>query len=445
MKHKAIMIAGTSSGCGKTTLTCAVLQLLKNKNIKTASFKCGPDYIDPMFHSEIIGVKSSNLDMYFCDDNTIRYLFDKNAADISMDIPTGISIIEGVMGFYDGRALNTTEASSYELAKLLNVPVILTVDCKGMANSALAVIKGFLELYPDNTIAGVVLNNISATTYESVKSAIEARFEIKVFGYMPKLPDEVIFGSRHLGLITAAEIADIKDKLRKLAELTAKTIDIEAIINAADAGDMSFVSPVIPCYEQVRIAVAYDKAFCFYYSDNLELLQEMGAELVYFSPLADERLPDNIHGLYIGGGYPELYLQTLSDNKSMLESTRNMNVPCIAECGGFMYLCKDIEGYPMVGYLSGSCHNTGKLTRFGYVELTPKNGGEIIRGHEIHYYDSTDNGGTYVAMKANGKTWDCIHADDNLFAGFPHVHFYSNLKFAENFYEKCIERKKHDE
>ena len=437
MKHKTIMIAGTSSGCGKTTLTCAVLQLLKNKNIKTASFKCGPDYIDPMFHSEIIGVKSSNLDMYFCDDNTIRYLFDKNASDLS--------IIEGVMGFYDGRALNTTEASSYELAKLLDVPVVLTVDCKGMANSALAVIKGFLELYPDNTIAGVVLNNISAMTYGAVKTAIEERFDIKVFGYMPKLPEEVIFGSRHLGLITAAEIADIKEKLNKLAELTSKTIDIEAIINTADSGDEPFIPPVIPHYEQVRIAVAYDKAFCFYYRDNLELLQEMGAELVYFSPLEDERLPDNIHGLYLGGGYPELYLQALSDNNTMLESVRNMTVPCIAECGGFMYLCKDIEGYPMVGYLGGSCHNTGKLTRFGYVELTPKNGGEVVRGHEFHYYDSTDNGDTYVAVKANGKTWDCVHSDNTIFAGFPHTHFYSNIKFAENFYKKCVERVKHDE
>ena len=431
------MIAGTSSGCGKTTLTCAVLQLLMNRNIKTAAFKCGPDYIDPMFHSEIIGVKSANLDMYFCDDNTIRYLFDKNASDIS--------VIEGVMGFYDGRALNTTEASSYELAKLLNVPVILTVDCKGMANSALAVIKGFLELYPDNTIAGVVLNNMSAMTFESVIPAIEARFKIKVFGYMPKLPDEVIFGSRHLGLITAAEIADIKEKLRKLANLVEKTIDTEAILAAADSGETSFIASVIPNYEQVRIAVAYDKAFCFYYRDNLELLREMGAELVYFSPLDDERLPGNIHGLYIGGGYPELYLKQLSDNKSMLESVRNMNVPCIAECGGFMYLCGDIDGYPMVGYLGGSCHNTGKLTRFGYVELTPKNGGEVIRGHEFHYYDCTDNGNMYTAVKANGKTWDCICADGDLFAGFPHVHFYSNLKFAENFYKKCVERKKHDE
>ena len=437
------MIAGTSSGCGKTTLTCAILQLLKQNNHSVSSFKCGPDYIDPMFHSKIIGVKSANLDTYFCDDNTIKYLLAKNSAK------SDISVIEGVMGFYDGRALNTVTASTYELAKMLHTPVILTLNCKGMANSALAVIKGFLELYPDNTIAGVVLNHITKTTYEAVKTAIEERFNIKVFGYLPKLPDDIIFESRHLGLITADEVADLQDKLAKLADTAADTIDIAEIVRTAqNTCDIEFETISPPRFDTVKIAVASDNAFCFYYRDNLELLEEMGAELVYFSPLDDTELCSDIHGLYIGGGYPELYTERLSANESMRKSIKSAldnNIPCIAECGGFMYLTDAIDGTEMVGYLGGSCYNTGKLTRFGYVELTPKHGGEVIRGHEFHYYDCTANGDSYTAEKANGTKWDCIHTNEYLYAGFPHIHFYSNMKFAENFYKKCTERKSQNE
>lgn len=444
-----IMISGTSSGCGKTTVTCALLQLLKCDNLKVSSFKCGPDYIDPMFHSKIIGINSSNLDMYFCNDNTIKYLFAKNSTDIS--------VIEGVMGFYDGRALNTTEASSYELAKLLKTPVILTVNCRGMANSTLAVIKGFTELYPDNTIAGVILNNITKPTFEAIKIVIEKTFfgRIKVFGYLPKLPDDIIFESRHLGLITADEIANLQEKLMKLKQIAAETIDIAAIIETANNTDsIEYYDIKLPQYEKIKIAVAYDTAFCFYYRDNFEMLMNMGAELIYFSPLNDKNLPDNINGIYIGGGYPELYAEKLSANKSMLVSIKTQlknNIPCIAECGGFMYLNKSIDGREMVGFFNGECNNTGKLTRFGYVELTANVDnllcveGKSIRGHEFHYYDCTDNGDSYIAEKSNGKTWTCIHSDEYIFAGFPHIHFYSNPNFAENFYKKCIERKRNNE
>lgn len=444
-----ILIAGTSSGCGKTTITCALLQALVNRGIKTASFKCGPDYIDPMFHGEIIGVKSSNLDAFFCDDNLIKYLLDKNSSNCE------ISIIEGVMGFYDGQNLNTTKASSYDLAKITDTSVVLTVNCKGMANSAIALIKGFVEYRSDSNIVGVILNNISKTTYEAVKTSIENEFNgnVKVLGYLPKLPDDLIFGSRHLGLVTSDEIKDIRKKLNDLADIAEETVDIDKIIKIAnDAAAIDFKRPEIKLHDnKIKIAVAYDRAFCFYYRDNIELLEEMGAELVYFSPVNDKELPCDIDGLYIGGGYPELYLKELSSNHSMLDSIRTAlenKTPCISECGGFMYLSNAIEGSKMLGFLQGEAINTKKLSRFGYISLIANEDnmlckkGESIKAHEFHYYDSTHCGSSYTAVKGNGKSWDCVIATDNLYAGYPHLHFYSNLEFAENFYKKCEENKK---
>ncbi len=441
-----VIIAGTNSGCGKTTVTCAVLQCLVNRGIKIASFKCGPDYIDPMFHEKIIGTKGSNLDPFFCNNNALRYLLAKNSSD------RDISVIEGVMGYYDGMSLNTTAASTYEASRITDSPVILCINCAGMANSALAVILGFREFKPDNNIAGVIFNNISKTTYEAIKSALDPT--VKVFGYLPKLPSDLILESRHLGLITVDEIVGIKEKLQKLAAIAADTLDIDAIIRLADTAPDIEYEPVKHTYlnKKVKIGVAYDSAFCFYYRDNLDLLCEIGAELVYFSPVHDKILPD-VDGLYFGGGYPELYAAQLSKNKSMLLSVKNSlekHIPCIAECGGFMYLSCAIDDEKTVGYLGGIFKNTGKLSRFGYVTLTAKcdnllcKAGENIRGHEFHYYDSDKNGDYFIAEKTSGKSWDCVHSSEYLYAGFPHLHFYSNIKFAESFINKCIEGKKHD-
>lgn len=452
MKNKIIpriLIAGVSSGCGKTTITCALLQALVNRGLKTASFKSGPDYIDPMFHGEIIGVKSSNLDAFFCDESTIRYLLNKNSMDCD------ISIIEGVMGYYDGINLNSIKASTYEVSKITNTPVILTINCKGMANSVIALIKGFIEYKNDSNIVGVILNNISKSTFEVVKINIENEFNgsLKVLGYLPKLSDDLVFGSRHLGLITAEEINDIKEKLNNLANIIENTVNIDDIIEIANnVSEINYKAPYINHHNnKVRIAVAYDRACCFYYRDNLELLEEMGAELVYFSPINDKELPSDIDGLYIGGGYPELYCEKLSGNISMLNSIKTAlinKIPCIAECGGFMYLSKTIDDYRMVGFLEGKSDNTNKLSRFGYITLLANKDnmlckkGEKIRGHEFHYYDSTECGNSFTAIKENGKTWNCIIATDSLYAGYPHLHFYSNLKFVENFYVKCVEYKK---
>ena len=443
-----LILAGTNSGCGKTTTVCALLQALVNRNLKTGAFKCGPDYIDPMFHSRIIGAKSANLDLHFFTPNTLNYLLAKNAAD------RDISVIEGVMGFYDGAGLTSTSGSTYEVARVTDSPVVLVVGAKGASLSILATIQGFLNFCPDSHIKGVILNQCTAMTYAALSAEIEKRFKIRAFGFLPGLP-ECALESRHLGLVTAAEVADLKEKMQILAKQAEKTLDIDGLIGLANSAMSVACEPVtLPKKEPVRVAVARDKAFCFYYEDSLEALKEMGAELVPFSPLTDKKLPENIHGLYLGGGYPELYLEQLSQNTEMRHSIRKAlenGLPCIAECGGFMYLTQSIGGVPMVGFLKGECFNTGKLTRFGYVTLQAKmdnllckSGGEIP-AHEFHHWDCTAPGDTFTATKPTGKQWNCAVSSQTLYAGYPHFHFYSNPAFAEGFIDTCIKEKhRHD-
>ena len=442
-----VVLAGTNSGCGKTTVTCAVLQALVNRKLKVGAFKCGPDYIDTMFHSEVIGTKSSNLDMFFFEDNTLKYLLAKNGAD------RDVSIIEGVMGFYDGMGVNTTEVSTYQLSQTTHSPVVLVVGAKGSSMSVLATIHGFLTFCPDNRICGVILNQCTAMTYQLLEKEIIQRFDGKVrpLGFMPAVP-ECSLESRHLGLVTAAEVQNLREKLQILAQQAEKHIDLDGLIGIAhSAVPISCEEVKFPCgCEPVRIAVARDKAFCFYYEDSLDALRQMGAELVPFSPLADRCLPDDIHGVYFGGGYPELYARQLNENVSMRASIKTAlqnGLPCIAECGGFMYLTEYIGDWAMVGFMPGKSYDTGKLTRFGYVRLKAnedtmlcKAGGEIP-GHEFHHWDSECAGSGFTAVKASGKSWQCVNVSPRLYAGYPHFHFYSNPEFAVNFYNTCLKEK----
>lgn len=445
-----VLLAGTNSGCGKTTVTCAILQALANRKLRVGAFKCGPDYIDPMFHSSIIGAKSRNLDLFFFGANTARYLMARGGKECD------ICVVEGVMGFYDGMGMTTTRASSYEVAQSTESPVVLIVDAKGAALSVLATIHGFVTLYPDNHIRGVILNQCSGMTYQELKKAINQRFDgqVQPLGYLPKMPGCTL-ESRHLGLVTASEVANLKNKLAVLAQQAEQTLDLDGILKlAAGAVPIRYNAVETPGYDTpVRIAVARDNAFCFYYEDNLQMLRDMGAELVEFSPLADDALPENIHGLYLGGGYPELYAQRLSANSSMRDSVRKAlegKLPCIAECGGFMYLTGKVAGYSMVGHLPGECFDTGKLTRFGYVTMTAKEdnmlckAGEWIPAHEFHHWDCTETGDGFTAEKMNGRHWDCVTVSPQLYAGYPHIHFYANPDFAKRFYEACLkEREKH--
>lgn len=439
-----IVLAGTASGCGKTTVTCALLQALVNRGLRVGAFKCGPDYIDPMFHSKIIGAKSRNLDLHLCSEESVRYLLAKNAAD------RDISVIEGVMGYYDGMGMTSAKTSTCHVAAVMDSPVILVVNAKGASLSILATIQGFLEFVPNSRICGILLNQCSAMSYGPLAEAIEKRFPVRVFGYLSQLP-ECSLESRHLGLVTAEEVRDLKEKLSLLARQAEKTMDISGILALAGQASPIFWEPVVlPKWEPVRIGIARDAAFCFCYADSLEVLTDMGAQLVPFSPLKDEKLPENIHGLYLPGGYPELYGKALQDNVSMRLSIREAlqgKMPCIAECGGFMYLTERIGEQDMVGYLPGTCHNTGRLTRFGYVTLEAKHrnllceAGEKIPAHEFHYWDCTNPGDSFTAGKESGRQWPCCVATDTLYAGYPHFHFYGNLNFARNFYRACIKEK----
>lgn len=441
-----VMIAGTGSGCGKTTVTCALLQALTDRGLRVGAFKCGPDYIDPMFHSRITGGRSANLDTFLFPENVVRYLLAKNGAGC------GVSIIEGVMGYYDGLSMTSTEASSYELAQVTETPVILVVNARG-ALSVLAEIHGFCSFCGGNHIRGVILNRCSSMVYPALAKAISEGFggTVQPLGYLPPMPD-CAFESRHLGLVTAGEIGDLEEKLARLSRQAEQTIDIDGMIAlGAGAQAVSCQEVELPRWgTPVRIAVARDRAFCFYYEDSLELLRDMGAELTEFSPLEDSELPADIQGLYLGGGYPELYAEQFRANRTMLRSVRwavERGLPCIAECGGFMYLTQSIAGTPMVGALPGGCFDTGKLVRFGYVTLRAKTdnllcrAGEEIRGHEFHHWDAEKPGGGFTAVKPSGRSWDCVTATRRLYAGYPHFHFYSNPAFAARFYEVCLEER----
>lgn len=441
-----LLIAGTNSGCGKTTLVCSILQALKNRQIPVCSYKCGPDYIDPMFHSAALDTQCRNLDLQFFDRNTLRYLLANSSEGFDF------ALMEGVMGYYDGVGL-TPEASSWQVALAAGAPAVLAVNARGAAHSILATISGFVNLYPDSGIRGVVLNNCSPMLYPRLKAAIEDHFgsRVKPLGFLPPMPDCAL-ESRHLGLVTAAEMADLREKLARMGQQAEKTLDLDGLLALGrEAPALSWEPPALPAPgEPVRIAVARDKAFCFYYEDNLELLRQLGAELVPFSPLNDTALPEQIQGLYLGGGYPELYTGELAANETMRESIRSAlekGLPCIAECGGFMYLHQQLLEKPMVGFLKGRVWNTGKLVRFGYVTLTAQtdnllcNAGERIPAHEFHYFDVDDPGSGFTAAKQGGRSWPCGITSPTLYAGFPHFHFYARPEMADRFLTACRKEK----
>ena len=455
MKIPRILLAAGSSGSGKTLITCGLLEALVERGLKTASFKCGPDYIDPMFHSRVIGTKSRNLDTFFTGSEVTKYLLTRNARDCE------IAVMEGVMGFYDGVAGTTTTASAYDLAKVTDTPVILIVNSRGMSVSLAAYVKGFLEYKKDSHIKGVIFNQMSPMLYPRMKKLLEEELGVAVLGYVPKVEDCVI-ESRHLGLVLPDEIPELKDRLHKLAGVLEETLDIDRILElAGEAPDLLDAKPEsvtdFRLSEPVRIGVAEDEAFCFFYADNFRLLSEMGAEIVPFSPMKDKQLPDDLDGLLLYGGYPELNGKKLEQNttmKDMIREKLKAGMPCMAECGGFMYLHEEMEGmdgnfYQMAGVIPGKAYRTPKLSRFGYVTLTQKKPalgmedfGEIP-AHEFHYFDSENCGGDFHAAKPESKRgWDCIHGTDTMLAGFPHLYYYGNPEVPKAFLKKCLAYKK---
>ncbi len=453
IKDKRIMISGIRSGSGKTTVVAGILMALKAMGLDVRGFKSGPDYIDPMFHKRTLGIPSRNLDPWFTEDDTLIRLYGRGAGD-------GISVIEGAMGYYDGISFEGDEGSSYTVSKTLKCPVILVIDAKGMSYTAAGVLKGVKEFREDSRIRGVVFNNVSEGVYERLSETVRRETGLIPLGFLPHLP-EIGIKSRHLGLFLPEEISDIEPKLKRLREETEKNIDIEAILKIAEEAEPleyedDNEDPYDGRYQGIRIGVALDSAFSFYYEDNLELLKKCGAEIVFFSPMGDSGLPVDVDGVIIGGGYPEVYAKELSENKPMLSDIRerlSSGLPCLAECGGFMYLHETVEGldgkeYEMVGVFKGEkAYKADKLQRFGYVSLYSAEEnpllkeGESIRGHEFHYFKSTDNGSLMKEIKPSDKQgkkgWLGMRRFKEVFAGFPHLYYYSNKEFIHRFLELC--------
>jgi len=447
IKTPRIMIVGTHSGCGKTTVTCALLKIFKMKGINAVSFKSGPDYIDPMFHTKVLRTESSNLDMFLLSENTICNLFYENSKN------SDIAIIESAMGLYDGKGFDDDKYSGNHLSRVIKVPQILVVDVKGKSVSLLAEIYGYLTYKPNN-IKAVILNNCSDLMYNTYKKMIEENLKIKVVGYIPKIK-ECIISSRHLGLITANEIIDIENRIDILGEKAIKIIEIDEILKISNnTPNVDFkkinIEPI--CKNNPVIAVASDKAFCFYYKDGLKLLEQLGVKLLYFSPLNDKKLPKNINGIILGGGYPEENAQAIEKNESMRLSIKNaakQNIPIFAECGGFMYLGNTLEfnnkTYKFCNVINSDFYMTDKLVRFGYSTIVAKTenmlmkSGEEIPCHEFHYTDGTFCGDDLLSKKTQTRIFSCGVCNKNIFALYPHIHFWSNLEATKSFVKICDE------
>ncbi|MCQ2417391.1 MAG: cobyrinate a,c-diamide synthase [Oscillospiraceae bacterium] len=434
---RRIMIAGTGSGCGKTTVTCGILSALRQRSIRVSAFKCGPDYIDPMFYREILHAEAHNLDSFFCDENMLRYQLAEGSQG------TEIAVLEGAMGFYDGG-----DGSAYRVSEITSVPVILVVNCRGMKESIGAIIKGFLHYQHPNQIAGFIFNQLPESLIPFVRQLC-AECGTAYFGCLPKHP--YTLESRHLGLVTANEISDICEKMDALGTLAEQHIEIDRILHHP----CNFLPEIqMPCIPKLSskpvIAVARDKAFCFQYAENIALLEKLGCVIRYFSPLEDSHLPQ-ADGLILCGGYPELYAEKLSQNRTMrrdIQKAIQDKMPTIAECGGFMYLhdtlrSKENEVFEMAGVIRGEVFYTKKLQRFGYISMTSQadnlicRAGETLKAHEFHYWDSTDSGNGFAAEKPDGRSWRCCHISDSMYAGFPHLYFPSDIQTALRFARAC--------
>ena len=425
------LLAAPCSGSGKTTMTCALLMALKRRGCAPCAFKSGPDYIDPMFHRAVLGVESHNLDLFFSSPETVRGLYASGAAG------HGAAVCEGAMGFYDGLSGTSTTASAWQVADTLNLPVLLVVRPKGASLTLAAQIKGLQSFRAPSHLAGILLNDCKPGLYKMLAPMLEAETGLPVAGFLPPVPEAAI-GSRHLGLYTAGEVADLQQKIALLAQAAEENIHWEKLLSLCEQPAPAAVRIKQEHKKQcVKIAVAQDEAFCFTYAETLEALEAAGAELVPFSPIRDAGLPEGISGLYLPGGYPELYAGQLSANRSMLASVRRAverGLPTVAECGGFLYLGQSLEDangerWPMAGVLPGQGFRVGRLVRFGYAALTAHadsmlfRAGERLPVHEFHHWDSTDNGTGFTAAKPNGKQWDCGFANEHFYAGFPHLYW----------------------
>ncbi|MBO1511403.1 cobyrinate a,c-diamide synthase [Metabacillus bambusae] len=455
MTDRRIVIAGTGSGVGKTTLTIGLMSALRKKGLTVQGFKCGPDYIDPSYHTAVTNRVSRNLDSWMLSKEIVLDIFTHGSKGAD------ISIMEGVMGFYDGKDPRTNEGSTAEISMITESPVLLVVNCASMARSAAAIVKGFQLLSKGPNIVGVIANKVgSEGHFKLVKTAIEQECNVPVIGYLKRELD-IEIPERHLGLIPSIERGELDSFFDKLGDLILETVDIDQLLELSQAGPIDTEIP-FSLFEKkheksVKIAVAKDAAFNFYYPENLEILEAQGAELVYFSPLANEPLPENIDGLYIGGGFPEEFAKELAEShiaKQTIKYAIEQGIPTLAECGGFMFLTDSIETtdgtrYEMVGIISGEVKMHTKRVALGYREISGRLGNFLInenqkaRGHEFHYSTFEPNIEIQHAYETKGmrgaKLEGCL--THHVVAGYTHFHFASCPELVGNWIKFCKEIK----
>ena len=492
---KSIIIASNSSGGGKTTFTLGLMKALKNRNLDVQGYKVGPDYIDPAFHKEVTKKSSRNLDSFLMGEEGVIRNYLEGKGDVG--------IIEGVMGLYDGIGIED-KASTYEISKLLgNMPIILVLSPKGQSGSICAEVEGFKN-YRNANIVGVVLNSVSEKYYKLLKYAIEENCNVKVLGYLPK-EEKISLSSRHLGLVQSMEILNLEEKLNICGKLIEEYVDLDVIIDKMYEfkGEIKVITDALNSHvvkiqsnavnskfnelevqnelkghvktnegekKSLRMGVALDKAFSFYYKDNLEFLENLG-EVIYFSPIKDEALPENLDFLYIGGGYPEVFKEELENNYSMRSSIKKAleeGLKCYAECGGLMYLTKSIDGAEMVGFFNGNSGMTKMLQNFGYCKVkvnkkyfnkslglslnsynknmdnTQENSKKTmqeeyfeINAHEFHKSQvNLEDNKVYEVEKTqyDGEIikWQCGYIKGNTLAGYAHINFLGNIELIKS-------------
>jgi cobyrinic acid a,c-diamide synthase len=447
---RGLLVSGTASGVGKTTVALAIMAGLRRRGLAVQPFKCGPDFLDTGHHTRICGRTARNLDTWMLSVEANRSVL-RNATR-----GADVVVAEGMMGLFDGKSGNTEIGSSAEIAKLLRLPVVLVVDAAKSARSVAAVVLGFEMFDAELQLAGVILNRVASERhFEMLRDAVESSCRTKILGWLPLEP-AIAISERHLGLQGAAEqdaygreaVIDV------LASLAEKHFDLDGLLGLecglemAERGSARTVNSRTG--EAVRVGVPSDHAFSFYYEDNLDMLREQGAEIVRFSPLNDTALPSGLDALYLGGGYPELHAEQLSGNREMLEEVRTFvasGKPVYAECGGMLYLSEklsvDATSYAMAGVLPLTMEMTGKLVQFGYVtvEFTEDcllgRKGTVVRGHSFHYSSIASQGDVamsyHVQYSMSGKEEMEGFRLGNVLASYIHLHFRANPAVAENF------------
>lgn len=444
-----IIVAGTNSGVGKTTVMAGLLAALRRRGRIVAPFKVGPDYIDPGFHTLAAGTAARNLDSWLMPPDQVLEVLGKG-------FPEGaLAVVEGVMGLYDGRKGQGEVGSTAHIAKITNTPVVLVASGAKMARSAAALVGGYIHFDPALRFAGVIFNYVSGEShFRLLEQSVREHLGLPVFGYLPK-DAGVSIPERHLGLLPTSEMEGLRQMLAKLSAIVERTVDVGAIMEAAaKAGPLP--SPACSVFPRqaadtiCRIAVARDEAFNFYYPENLELLTAYGAELAWFSPLRDGALPKGCDGIYIGGGFPEMFAEKLAANKSLRDELAGAaleGMPVYSECGGYMYLCRelvDFEGrpFPMAGVFPGRAVMRDRRQGLGYAEVTAARRsfflepGETCRGHEFHWSDIEGPGPVplYHKLPQAGTAGELVN---NCAGSYIHLHFLSNPSVAQRFVAAC--------